>query len=80
MIKRLKEATKLDWKIHQDTNDPWATGDNYSYWVEYFNDGYKLQWANMFAAFAPEKTLTFEQLTKKINTLEGRITCCTATV
>lgn len=73
MIKRLNEATKLDWQIHQDTNEPWANGENYSYWIEYFNDGYKLQWANMFADCAPERVMSFDELVVKIKKLEGKI-------
>jgi len=72
MIKRLNKGTKLDWQIHQDTQEPWASGDNYSYWVEPFQDGFKLQWANMFVACAPERVMSFDELIAKINKLEGK--------
>jgi hypothetical protein len=73
MIERLQRETKMKWAIHEETLEPFANGDNYFYWVEPFNDGYKLQWANMFVARSPERVMSFDELVSKINRLEGFI-------
>jgi len=71
MIERLARETKMEWSIHEETNEPYGNGENYFYWVEPFNDQFKLQWANMFTACAPEKTYSLDALIEKINKLEG---------